>query len=687
MPIHTGPAGPSAHERLCESHSRLAAICRSIRDFAPADHVYQPPILDSHETRYTPQELSGLAKFRATCEREAEWLEELTLASQPPDHPSTNAPYLISVWDQVVTCPRPLISIGEAFKSPRGDKVKVDVVGKGGMLWIKVNTIRMARLLLEFREQDSYINSDYDSSDAEDPVLQAQRAAYPITPINSITKQCYDLVQAATQHRTPWGQVPTVLLRLTRLDGHEAGDPRIQETYQCLGRMGVHVEFGEIQNRGSSSSERPASIPQPLPVPRPHLVATPKLNLDLSLLIALISDISHAPLPHDDLDAESRFKPIDKAWKRQVNPSTGQVTVKRLQDGELGPEEHSRALTYQLKQEMRLGLVEELNQKIHEGCRALGVPVESVEFWTTAEARRRCRDIVAKIGGEQERRREKRLFAAEEGNRDASAAAAAAAAAAGENDFWQGSRHAGAGQPLNRFLSVRILPEDDSSSSPSYLDGTPIAANTFRGRLTETCHRLLSVPMEKGASVTADFLGLSIADSPVSSDVEGSTTAAAARAKAKASAPHRGGQRRRAAPLADTYLRVPTAHTVRSMLEGAKRGMTTVTANRMSVKQMLRAMGPLEALEEDERVVNPSYTPTTPVSEALFIVVEPKTLGELKRSDLTDVAFETERRGSCLEQAQGDNLGGGSVDAQPAEFWVLEPRSLGEDPRGDKADA
>jgi hypothetical protein len=133
-------SGPSAQERLIESYQKLASICRSIHQFTPSDHVYQPPIIDNHDTKYTPQELSGLPKFRSTCEKEADWLEELTRAEQPPDHPSTNAPYLISVWDQVMTCPRPLISIGEAFKSPRGDRVKVDVTGKGGMLWIKVNT-------------------------------------------------------------------------------------------------------------------------------------------------------------------------------------------------------------------------------------------------------------------------------------------------------------------------------------------------------------------------------------------------------------------------------------------------------------------------------------------------------------------------------------------------------------------
>jgi hypothetical protein len=388
--------------------------------------------------------------------------------------------------------------------------------------------------------------------------------------------------------------------------------------------MNVVVSFGELTQTTA-----------PPPTPPQRLLATPKLNLDLSLLIALISDISHAPLPLSEGAAQSRFQPLDKAWKRHVDPASGTVSVKRLPEGESGPEEHSKALTYQLKQEMRLGLVDELNDKIEESCRAFGVPLEQVEFWTTSEARRRCRDIVAKIGGQHERQREERLFD-------------------GTGDFWAGSRHAGAGRPLNRFLRVRILEED---AEPSY-DPQP-RPNTFRGRLTETCTRLLSIPIEKGASVTADFLGLSL-DSPASSDVESMQVK-----KPNHPNHHRGGQRRRP-PLGDTFLRVPTAHTIRSMLQGAERGMTTVTANRMSVKQILRAMGPLEALEQDENVVSPTKGGMV---EALFYVMEPKTLGELKRSDVTvNVA---------VEETNGHDEKG------TAEFWVLEPRSLGEEVRGE----
>lgn len=134
------PTPLSARERLVRSHARLAGICDAIATFTPSQHVYHPPILDNHETRYTAQELPGLPKFRSICEKECAWLDELCRAAEPPEHPSTNAPYLVSVWEQVVRCPRPLVGISETFKSPRGERVKVDVIGKGGMLWVKVNT-------------------------------------------------------------------------------------------------------------------------------------------------------------------------------------------------------------------------------------------------------------------------------------------------------------------------------------------------------------------------------------------------------------------------------------------------------------------------------------------------------------------------------------------------------------------
>jgi hypothetical protein len=89
-------------------------------------------------------------------------------------------------------------------------------------------------------------------------------------------------------------------------------------------------------------------------------------------------------------------------------------------------------------------------------------------------------------------------------------------------------------------------------------------------------------------------------------------------------------------------MKVPSPHTIRSMLEGTRRGMTTITANRLSVRQIVRNMGGFHGLFDRD-------------TAASFLIVEPKTLAERKRLD------DFERK-----------------ETRPATFWVLDPRSLAE---------
>ena len=72
---------------------------------------------------------------------------------------STNAPYLVAVWDEVLAAPPPVVGIWSTFsdsggvsaadngtrepgkKKRKAQDVKVDVVANGGLLWIRVNTL------------------------------------------------------------------------------------------------------------------------------------------------------------------------------------------------------------------------------------------------------------------------------------------------------------------------------------------------------------------------------------------------------------------------------------------------------------------------------------------------------------------------------------------------------------------
>ena len=229
-------------------------------------------------------------------------------------------------------------------------------------------------------------------------------------------------------------EIPKVTLRLTRLDptltnddGTEP-DARITQTLESLREMGIDVQLGE-----RTSAELPvttnAIIERPCSPSLPF-IPTLKINLDLSILIALISDLVHAPLPTSIEDANKRFLPPPeyREWKKQKMAdnhkpprnykSTSQPTSMVEVDINDLPNDlikHSRALTNQLLQEMGKGLLQEMHDRISALCP--DDPTKpKVTFWTTPEARDRCLRIISKIGGVHEKRRAYALFCYDTGS-------------------------------------------------------------------------------------------------------------------------------------------------------------------------------------------------------------------------------------------------------------------------------
>ncbi|KAL0569825.1 hypothetical protein V5O48_012134 [Marasmius crinis-equi] len=191
----------------------------------------------------------------------------------------------------------------------------------------------------------------------------------------------------------PRRSYPRVTLRLTRLDPEaeeELNDERIASTIRELEGMGTKVELGERRlgevlrvpvrvrekrREGMRMGKARGRVWQP----------TEKINLDLSALIALVSDLTHASLPMSIEEANRRFVPPQKylEWKRKMTASKARAR-KMKTNGEiaaeiesgLGDEEgngdggmdeelpyharqdlakHSRALISQVLQEMGRG--------------------------------------------------------------------------------------------------------------------------------------------------------------------------------------------------------------------------------------------------------------------------------------------------------------------------------------------
>ncbi|KAF7329832.1 hypothetical protein MKEN_00246600 [Mycena kentingensis (nom. inval.)] len=482
---------------LSALHVALTSIHSSMTDFRPS--LGQPPILDSSsEAEPDPDSESTLPGFKQLKESVRIDLEALEKFLRRPDSAqlptlSVNAPYLVAVWNELLSAPQPVVSLLKSFGA---QGAKVDVVADGGRRWIRVNTIKTSRILGEFREIDSYL-TDSEDEENDPPTLAATQFD------NSVLRMARALLAAAKSHSPT--NPPAITLRLTRLEPDDTDD-RIAQTISLIRDMGIDLQLGEL------SLAHPERVEE-MPV---ELIPTAKINLDLSVLIAFVSDLTHSPLPSS----------VDEARARFLSPAA-QV------------ETQARALTNQIMQEMlqemgRGGMFQEL----HDRLLVHSLPVE---LWTTAEARERFLRIVDKIGGPAEKRRAAVLF-------DASQDEA-------EERFWQGSRFPRA---FITCLPIRVYSEEQAPSVP---DRGP-----FFVAMEKTCLEILA--LEEANPVKAKNT-----KSPAQYSNNGF---------------RRNPDHERAKPTrANAKLMV---HTVRSMLCGASRGWTTLTANRSSVRALVREM-------------------------------------------------------------------------------------------------
>lgn len=258
------------------------------------------------------------------------------------------------------------------------------------------------------------------------------------------------LLHAAQHYAKESGYCPEVQMRLNRLEQNSSEhelDKRIIYSLDKLREMGVLLSLGP-------SCE--ISLP---PAPRVPSFYTPKrFNLDLSLLVALVTDITHAPLPKTAEEADARFHPqTERSWKRrhEKHPHISEDAV-----------EHCRALADQTRDEMEHGLIQRIYSRIRNE-----ISYGEITFWTTSEARDRFKSIVEKIGGSEEQRRASALFSEAQ---DAT------------SEFWRDSRIAADQRP--KLLPIRILPPQ---LPPMPAIGR---ATSFHQQLAVTCRSVLERP-------------------------------------------------------------------------------------------------------------------------------------------------------------------------------------------------
>lgn len=377
---------------------------------------------------------------------------------------------------------------------------------------------KLSRLLTEFRtiEAFNYVSDDED----EGKQINQPSIAPELYLDNSVMQTGKGLLAAARLSAGEDGTIPTVVLRLSRLSQQDLDrDLRISNTVIQLQKLGVNIELG-LQ-----------AISLDPPPPLRSFRLPQKINLDLSMLIALVSDITHAPLPSSREDAEARFQPqADRAWKRRLERSREKERVGAEDEGTYlgaggGAMEHCRELVVQGCQEMEHSLLEEMSNRIRSESGST-----KCELWTTQDAKNRFFGIINKIGGEVEKRRAKGLFG--EGP-------------LGIEAFWLESRFP---FPMFHGLPVKLFETDLPPTQAAH------ELSSFNGQISYTCRNILQQPTRM--------------------DIKNSNTA--------------NKQRTVVAPV--RFAGRLSVHTIVSLLWGAETGMVTLTSNKASVKTLLREM-------------------------------------------------------------------------------------------------
>ena len=434
-------------------------------------------------------------------------------------------------------------------------------------------------MLSEFREIDSYLTDSGDET--EDEWNSIERPTLAQTEFdNSVLRMGRSLLKAAKDNPIEGtARMPDITLRLTRLDPDlmnddgTAPDPRMRQTLDALREMGIHVELGERSN--SEMAEIPISSAEPSSISSLPYVPTSNVNLDLSVLIALISDLTHAPLPQSTEEANRRFIPPKeyRDWKQTRQLANGMPKKPHaphklpnaippgmetdINDLPRDLIKHARALTNQLLQEMSKGLLQEIHDRMTSSTSARPM---KLAFWTTSEARDRCLRIVSNIGGIHEKRRARAIFCLDPDDPQTEIPIEDA-----EREYWKDSRFPLKFIPL---LPIHIFP------TPSPTDPLPIGSAP-----------LAKIPQSDFgfslAQISADIISQEVIPHrrALPKDVSTSSSAGTDR--------HHAEIQRATVTKANPRL---TAHTVQSMQWGAELGWTTLTANRTSVKAISREL-------------------------------------------------------------------------------------------------
>ena len=711
--------------------------------------------------------LKGLTVLRSQVESELAALERLATerGSWEEPHPYSNGTHHIRFWEELLYVAftfGPVLSIQDRFafsmsaalrrkkkmRNPRGENVnsqsvKVDVVSQNGDRWTRLYIIKPERLRQEFREAESYMVDEEDSSDdsgsengVQDPSgqgeaaadsfhehqhtaqcsgdsngengLSSDRAGHNDSSIDSIafdvaarkcslTKLIHELRAAANteararvQRSEEYGRklpfVPIhVEIVVTRMELQAPSQPlpsaidrskdaaladfyqmsewdrfnhRLAAIAQEAQRHNVDMVFGyrhlpssvmepfQPPSKALSGSEDGESQAKPMGLPKiprapakPEWRTTKNINLDVTAMIALVSDTTHglfheSSAPNPSLDETKRHPKLDDGEngsgalyqhhfrtfsirKEALEARAAELSLQEDQQDEASraldnaAAKEGRALAIQLEREMT---IETLFDAIlgpiwgrESGDASSQTPKGTpVQLFATVGAFDRLRRVSATVGGPNEKRRVRALLGDP---------------GADPQDFWHGSKWAGPQhEQLRSCLILPIQPLQDLG--PGGFESLAKLKQVYPD--LPRAH-FISHMVDTLESCLSELWGSDWRD--ISEDLPRSKYK-----KLRQSTVHQAG--------GQTYT------TLRSMHACARYGMTTLTSNMDSVQWLLKEMSRRPYSEQTRQILQDASKDELEALRAqedvfysCFIVLHPRSLSEQMRVTTTAPAW------------------------------------------------
>ena len=184
-------------------------------------------------------------------------------------------------------------------RSVRKRAIVVDIVAKDGTEWIKVSTVTEERLLREIEKARWELAESSDEEDDAGNIDRISEKTNAVTLDDSATsddeydrmdlaRAATDLVQTSQSNRLHY-ENPRIRIVLPKIP-----DPPREELFPLLDRIRSKGILLDLSAQPAAELENLEVVVFPRLLPSPHPQMTPTVNIDCTILLALVSDLSYA---------------------------------------------------------------------------------------------------------------------------------------------------------------------------------------------------------------------------------------------------------------------------------------------------------------------------------------------------------------------------------------------------------